>query len=612
MPYTIRKTDGSIISTIPDGTVDNSSTSLFLVGRNYSNFGTDLNTDLVYLLENFAYSSPPSNMLTGQLWYNTSSGRINVFDGSIWRPVGAPFVSSNRPASLVQGDLWIDTANQQLNFYDGINLITAGPNYTLSQGRTGWIPTTLLDTAGNGHTVAELFVGNTLMAILSTATFTPQISIPGFPTIYTGMQFSTAIASNTLTASVSSAKNLIEYGTNNYLDSRNFFRLDQINNTTRQLNVVNNSGITVGTKGTLAVTVNSSDTVFFSNSIINGKFDTVVRDVVGPITPIRVSPTTVYFYPDNNLTTKPVTLDINSNVTIRGTLNLLGDSVTINTTTLQVVDKVIELATVESPTDTTATGAGILVHGGPSNDKTIKWYPAQTTPSVLPSGWYSSENINVQTGKAYHVSNRSVLSETTLGTSVVNSSLTSVGNLTSLTAAQFTFSTNTMTVVSGNDLVINLNAANRVSFANAVRISNVADPSSAQDSATKNYVDTQISSNTIYLTADITGLAVPNTDLVPTIEAMAPSSGLPIGKYARVLCLNYSFSSQILTGAVSYPTVPALVQASPSGTVTVLTSVAVSTTIPTTPITVTRIVKIYRIQSTGGGKAWVWQSDVTI
>jgi hypothetical protein len=611
MPYTIRKTDGSIIATIPDGTVDNSSTSLFLLGKNYSGFGTDLNTDLIYLLENFAYTSPPSNMLTGQLWYNTGSGRINVFDGSIWRPVGAPFVSSNRPASLVQGDLWIDTANQQLSFYDGINLITAGPSYSQSQGRTGFIPTTIVDTVGNGHTIAELYVGNTLMAILSQTSFTPQISINGFPQIYAGLQFSSAVTNNTITAAVASANNLIEYGTSNYLDSRNFYRIDQVNNALAQLNIVTNSGISVGAKGNLVITVDSSDNVLITHTEIEKRIDIVTKNSLGSVVTMRALPETTYFYPNASPATYS-TVDMNNSLIVRGNLTVLGTNVTVNTTTLQVVHQVIELATVDSPSNTTASGAGILIHGGVANDKSFKWYQSQTVSGItIPSGFYSSENINLQTGSSYYIANQSVLSQTTLGSTVLTSSLTSVGNLTSLTAAQFSFANSTMTVANNNDLTISLGANNKVTFALPARIANVTDPVYAQDAATKNYVDTSISKNTLYLTLDITGLSNPNTDMVAALNALAPATSFQINTQARVMSITHVFSTQTLSGSVSYPTQPVLVQASPSGTATVLTSVAVSTTIPTTNITTTRIVKIFKVTNPGSGNVWTWQSDVT-
>ena len=50
MAYTINKTDGTVIATITDGTINNS-TSLTLFGKSYSGFGEALNENLVKLLE---------------------------------------------------------------------------------------------------------------------------------------------------------------------------------------------------------------------------------------------------------------------------------------------------------------------------------------------------------------------------------------------------------------------------------------------------------------------------------------------------------------------------------------------------------------------------------
>jgi hypothetical protein len=67
MSYTITKTDGTTLGTILDGTINTSFTSLTLIGRNYANYGQLIANNLVKLVENFAYSSSPSNPLAGQL-----------------------------------------------------------------------------------------------------------------------------------------------------------------------------------------------------------------------------------------------------------------------------------------------------------------------------------------------------------------------------------------------------------------------------------------------------------------------------------------------------------------------------------------------------------------
>jgi len=78
MAYTIVKSDGTVLTTIADGTINTTSTSLGLPGRNYTGYGQVLDTDIVHLLENFADSTPPSYPLRGQLWYNTNDSTLYV------------------------------------------------------------------------------------------------------------------------------------------------------------------------------------------------------------------------------------------------------------------------------------------------------------------------------------------------------------------------------------------------------------------------------------------------------------------------------------------------------------------------------------------------------
>ena len=89
MPYTIDYSDsGKSPIVVNDGTVD-TSTSLSLIGKNYTNFGEVLNENQLHLLENFASGSAPSNPTEGQLWYDTTNNRLMLYDGS-WYTIGAP------------------------------------------------------------------------------------------------------------------------------------------------------------------------------------------------------------------------------------------------------------------------------------------------------------------------------------------------------------------------------------------------------------------------------------------------------------------------------------------------------------------------------------------
>ena len=78
MAYTIVKSDGTVLTTIADGTINTTSTSVGLPGRNYAGYGHTLDTNFVHQLENFADTTPPANPLTGQLWYNTNANTLYV------------------------------------------------------------------------------------------------------------------------------------------------------------------------------------------------------------------------------------------------------------------------------------------------------------------------------------------------------------------------------------------------------------------------------------------------------------------------------------------------------------------------------------------------------
>jgi hypothetical protein len=121
-----------------------------------------------------------------------------------------------------------------------------------------------------------------------------------------------------------------------------------------------------------------------------------------------------------------VTLSLPSNVTIpnnlvvTGDLTVQGNTTTLNTATLVVEDKNIVLSNVASPTDVTADGAGITILG--TTNKTLSWVDAT-------DAWTSSEHLDLAAGKAFKIGTVQILSNTTLGSSVVNSSLTSLGTI---------------------------------------------------------------------------------------------------------------------------------------------------------------------------------------
>ena len=108
------------------------------------------------------------------------------------------------------------------------------------------------------------------------------------------------------------------------------------------------------------------------------------------------------------------------NLTLSGDLTVNGTTSTINSTTLTVDDKNIEMGSVDTPSDTTANGGGITLKG--ATDKTIIWDSTN-------SNFTSNQDWNIASGKVFKVNNVSTLTATALGSAVVGSSLTSVGTI---------------------------------------------------------------------------------------------------------------------------------------------------------------------------------------
>lgn len=157
MAYTILNTDGTTLTLLADGTVDKTTTSLTLVGKNTSGYGQYINNNLVKLMANFASTtgSPPSNPLKGQLWYDTTVKNLKVYD-TTWKTVSGAYVADIRPSNLGTGDLWWDTTNQQLKVFVNGNAYTVGPSIPKGIGTTGFtIPSTpIKDTSASSQKVA--------------------------------------------------------------------------------------------------------------------------------------------------------------------------------------------------------------------------------------------------------------------------------------------------------------------------------------------------------------------------------------------------------------------------------------------------------------------------
>ena len=97
MAYTINKTDGTILATVADGQVDQLSSDITLIGKNYSGFGESLNENFVKMLENFANSIRPEKPIRGQIWFDTTENKLKVYTGTAFVPVSSASISNTQP-----------------------------------------------------------------------------------------------------------------------------------------------------------------------------------------------------------------------------------------------------------------------------------------------------------------------------------------------------------------------------------------------------------------------------------------------------------------------------------------------------------------------------------
>jgi len=611
MTYRINKTDGNQLVDLPDGTFDTNTTSLTLVGKNVTSFGEAYNENLVKLLENFASSSAPESALKGQLWYDTGSGRLNVYDGSDFRAAGGPIVGNREPTNLVAGDLWINNETNQLWFYDGTDLTLAGPIYNNIQGTTGFVVETVLDNFNRGHSVAKLYVASTLLGLFSKDAFTPAQPIVGYDAGIKDIQIgfnAGSLPDMKFDAIVTRAENILT-ATGDLKSAEQIVYNDEDQVIVGSLTLQSDTGLIIGSSEDVDLKIDS------------GKF-TIEHKLTGQDIGIKIkSPTgTIEAITIDAVNTRvgifqelpSATMDINGNLKVAGDLFVGGDTVTLNTTVLEVEDKNIVLGkTPSTPTDSAADGGGIILQG--TTQKTILF-------DVSNVSWSSNINWNLSTGNSYRINNVSVLTTDTIGAGVLYSSLQTLGALQTLNVDNATYINNTTISTAASDLI--LNPANNVALSNK-RIVDMADPVDEQDSATKSYTDARVFDRGISMSMDVTGLS--NNQISAILDRIAPyydpiTSPEGVARDGTRLRL-HATSLSASSGSITYsPTVGVEFQtilvdkAGGSENQAVVSDLAVGQTITGPSVTVS-VVRQDKLFVMGGGLSpqsgqWGFESDI--
>tara|TARA_S200000501_G_scaffold266951_1_gene250650 strand:+ start:527 stop:1942 length:1416 start_codon:yes stop_codon:yes gene_type:complete len=377
MAYTINKTDGTIVATIADGTID-TSTSLTLFGQNYSGFGELLNENLVKLLENSSSTSSPTAPIKGELWFDNNTGQLKVYNGSQFEPTGGAQASASQPSNPSIGDLWLDSTNDQVFVYTGDSRShqindeweLLGPAFTASQTQSGFVIETI-GSAGGDKVVASMYAGTTRVAILSKETFTPSVSQTGFATIKAGITLNStlsAVFEGTTTAASSLNVSQTSNTSASVIAGGNFLRSDVADTTVGALTVDTDSGVIIGDAQELEITVSSNNVTLAQTS--EDKDFTISTNTGGTQTN-RLA-----------ITGASGAMAITGNVTITGNLNISGEYNATSSAVSTYDDAFIKVNNGNSEVD-----AGLIVETSDTDDARL-FYEVGT------NRWMAGENQN--------------------------------------------------------------------------------------------------------------------------------------------------------------------------------------------------------------------------
>ena len=618
MAYQINKTDGTIVSTVADGQIDNISTDITLIGKNYSGFGEVLNENFIKILENFANVTAPTAPIKGQIWFDSTESKLKVYSGTAFVPVSSATIANSQPTTLGVGDLWFNDTAKQLYFFDGTSTILLGPAYSDAQGTSGLIVTSILDTLNQTRVITSLFNNGILLGIFAKDSFTPKNAIEGFSGdigpgfnqgTLSGIKFDVTCTNSEKLANV---------------DSTNYVRKDTANSLTNTLRIESDLGLVVGSASQANLSVDNGN-VKLSNAAENKLLILDVRKGISQEIAVKITPSTrqidLYEGAPDSLVKTGGSMELAGDLTIRGNLVINdGDLATIKQTELVVEDKYIVLAQTGdsgSNSDEIADGGGLVIKG--TTDKAILYSKdglgaTAEYPALASQAFTSSEHVNLATGKEFKINGVTVLSGTSLGTGI-----TSIPGVTAFGAqnvvnvgpglppvAQLRIENQKISTLDNNDdLQLEAHGSGNIALLGTPKITGLADPTTAQDAATKEYVDDIAQSRSLAFSMDLSD-GKPNSYIASEILAkLAPPAEYRSGTFARILVTLLSNSTVNLNLAPEI-TITTNTFNTPSGTAPAVTAVnGAIASVPAAGITTSRIIKVFQLLS----GTWTHVSD---
>tara|TARA_S200002703_G_scaffold13566_1_gene11897 strand:+ start:72 stop:1229 length:1158 start_codon:yes stop_codon:yes gene_type:complete len=320
MAYTINKTDGTVLTTIVDATLDET-TNLGLPGKGYNNYGEIQNENYVKLLENFAEvtADAPSKPLLGQLFYDRTLDQMQVYDGTQFKAVAGTIISSTEPTFGAQGDLWFSTGTTQVYVYTGSIWQLVGPQGALA---TGAVADTIIDTTGTAQDVVKLLVDNNLVGIVSDLEFTPQTTLAGYTTVKKGITLGTNITDNKFQGTATDTDALGGIAAANYL------RSNVADTMTGTLTISNDASLILGADNDIVFSQAGAD---FTMSNTSSDGDIIIRVNDGGVTTTAMT-----------IDGATSSVDIANNLTVDGTTTTVTMSATTSVASPTIITNIIQ------------------------------------------------------------------------------------------------------------------------------------------------------------------------------------------------------------------------------------------------------------------------------
>ena len=204
MAYVVKNTRGQTIAVVDSGTTNSTATDVTLIGQNVVEYGLPQNENFVYILENFANTTPPLFPVQGQLWFDVTNNVIKYRNlANSWIATASePYVQAQKISPAFTGTPTAPTAangisttqiattqfvansinNINLSAYAQLSSATFTGNVSGPTANLGTSTTQLATTAFVQNTFAD--TANSLYATKLNAVLTGNATAPTLANIF--------------------------------------------------------------------------------------------------------------------------------------------------------------------------------------------------------------------------------------------------------------------------------------------------------------------------------------------------------------------------------------------------------------------------------------------